>query len=334
MKRPHSYAPTQKKFEWKRAKKLNMLERLTVACGCRVSGKRFCHCGMLVKSLLKALDGFARDHKDFAVTVARLAESMGASRATVKRAIAKAVSLKYLTVTPGDGAKSPAPGRAKSGTRSTYEIQWLKIWNETEESQPNAASRENEPRSNENEPRSTMSHEVAQTEPPVPPPTNTTNKRPPPPTREPDPVVVAVVEARVAKAAEAVAAARANGMSDQAILDHVRHFTDNPDRWGPGALAKRLQSPTTPFLAPDQGWPPELKERRPVSPQAVLDVDAIPDSDVRRMLPGELQDRFNAIVRARGHPRHDPEIRAALEAAIQNQLSLHGTCDGSTLALL
>lgn len=154
--------------------------------------------------------------------------------------------------------------------------------------------------------------------------TDLTDIQPPPPTdSEPDAVVVAVVEAKVAKAAEAVAAARSHGMNDATILQHVRHFTDHPGRWGAGALAKRLESPTTRYLAADQGWPPDSPGYKPAAPaQHVRTVDQLTDSEVRSLLSPDDQHALHEFCRQnpRGDPRGVPHFRKALEQAISERI--------------
>lgn len=92
----------QKQFDWPRAAKLHALERVT------------CPGGAHVKSLLKALDAFARDKATCTETLKRISVSMGVSISTAKRARAAAVTLGVLTM-----YGSPTDGRS-----NTYQINW------------------------------------------------------------------------------------------------------------------------------------------------------------------------------------------------------------------
>lgn len=100
-------ADTQKQFDFPRAAKLRALERIT------------CPGGANVKSLLKALDGFARDAATCTETLKRISVSMGVSTSTVKRARSAAQDLGLLTV-----YGCPTDGRS-----NTYEINWKEVFN-------------------------------------------------------------------------------------------------------------------------------------------------------------------------------------------------------------
>lgn len=94
----------QKQFDFKRATKLRALERII----CRGS----------VKSLLKALDGFARDERTCTVTMKRLSISMGVSPKTTQRTIREAEGEGLLQVT----------GEVKDGCARTYRINWEAVF--------------------------------------------------------------------------------------------------------------------------------------------------------------------------------------------------------------
>lgn len=98
---------SQKQFDFPRAAKLRALERVTCAGGAHV------------KSLLKALDGFARDAETCTETLRRISVSMGVSVSTAKRARVAAEELGLLTVY-GD----PTDGRS-----NTYKINWQTVFN-------------------------------------------------------------------------------------------------------------------------------------------------------------------------------------------------------------
>lgn len=91
---------TQKQFDFKRAAKLRALERVV--------------CSSRVKSLLKALDGFARDDRTCTVTIKRIGVSIGVSPKTAQRYAREAEGVGLLEVT----------GSSKDGQARTYRILW------------------------------------------------------------------------------------------------------------------------------------------------------------------------------------------------------------------
>lgn len=129
-------AGKQLEFDFQRRNKLWMLEKLQVRCDCAAEGKRRCECGKTVKSLLKALDGFARNDPQCRVTVKNIGLSMGTQSTATKRAIRVTARLGYISVLSADEADGLDTDRKRSGSMSTYKIEWLKIWNETEEKAP------------------------------------------------------------------------------------------------------------------------------------------------------------------------------------------------------
>lgn len=94
----------QKQFDFPRAAKLRTLERAAM------SGA--------VKSVLKALDGFARDAAECIETLRRIGVSMGVSESTARRAIREAQTLGVLQV-----FGVPANGRS-----NLYRIQWAVVF--------------------------------------------------------------------------------------------------------------------------------------------------------------------------------------------------------------
>lgn len=97
----------QTQFDFPRAAKLRALERVACAGG-----------SAHVKSLLKALDGFARDAESCTETLRRISVSMGVSISTAKRARAAAVELGVLTVF----------GDPTHGQSNTYHINWQAVF--------------------------------------------------------------------------------------------------------------------------------------------------------------------------------------------------------------
>lgn len=94
----------QRHFDFKRATKLNTLERVVCSSG--------------VKSLLKALDAFARDATHCTVTLKRLAVSMGVSVCTARRAVRQAQAEGVLIVS----------GSETDGSANTYTINWQVVF--------------------------------------------------------------------------------------------------------------------------------------------------------------------------------------------------------------
>ena len=96
---------TQRQFDFNRASKLNTLECVVLTAN--------------VKSLLKALDGFARDAAHCTVTLKRVALSMGVSTRTAQRVCRQAEAEGLLIVS----------GCPEDGQSNTYAIQWGVIFN-------------------------------------------------------------------------------------------------------------------------------------------------------------------------------------------------------------
>lgn len=90
----------QKTFDYPRAAKLRTLERAAM------SGA--------VKSVLKALDGFARDNPEWEATLRSIAVSMGVSESTARRAVREAQNVGVLEVR----------GTPKNGRMNIYKILW------------------------------------------------------------------------------------------------------------------------------------------------------------------------------------------------------------------
>ncbi len=130
-------AERQKLIDFERAQQLWMLEHLgKVTCGCAAKGKRWCSCWSTVKSVLAALDCFARNAPTCTVTIASIGRVMGKRPTATKTGIKIAAQLGYISVLSADDARGAETDRQRSGSMSTYRINWVKIWYETEEIAP------------------------------------------------------------------------------------------------------------------------------------------------------------------------------------------------------
>ena len=80
-----------------------------------------------------------------------------------------------------------------------------------------------------------------------------------------------LLEIGLGKAVETVREALPNGLTLAQMTSVIEYYASRPDAWGPGALRKRLLSPSAPHLASDQGWPPPSpKEKRRIEEAAAV----------------------------------------------------------------
>ena len=83
--------------------------------------RRECSCAGTVKATLRALDTFQQNNPVCDPSIDILAAQAGCSHRTMQRWLRLTENLGYVSTIIGDRA------------RSTYSINWLRIWNETEE---------------------------------------------------------------------------------------------------------------------------------------------------------------------------------------------------------
>src|SRR5262252_3558255 len=98
----------QQEFNFNRASQLRILERATIDS--RGPGK----------TVLKALDSFARENRESFATMREIARNVGCSRRTILRTVHELAALGLVTITRRRRANG-------SKTSHSYEINWLKL---------------------------------------------------------------------------------------------------------------------------------------------------------------------------------------------------------------
>jgi len=210
--------------------------------------------GVVLKGVLRVIDGFARQGGTCFASIALIAQRASCSERVAERAIAV---LRDVLAIVEEEEELDSDGRRRPRRVFHRWIVWSNLESLSDFADPQPPKRETPP--------ATMAVASRHESRPHPPrvetcPLQEAQKEPPPPTPKPagpksDEAAAVLVSIGIEWPTAALAAARAT-ISEGTILELIDYFRTQgpPNGWGPGALVRRLQN-ARPDLPVDRGWP-------------------------------------------------------------------------------